>query len=406
MRKVTLLAALALLVPSVSHAKTLEDLLVEKGVITKGEAGGVSDAGSSKVYWNKGTRIEFPDTGFTTNIATQLQARYAFTDADEDAGKSNTSSFSIRRARIIISGTALNNEFSYKLQTDMVGNGEGEARSPELRDAYLQWNACDEQGGIRMGQFKTAISRQFNTDSATLQFVDRSQASEYFDLDRQEGAMGFTTLMDGQLYASAGIFNGTSDGEGINRPGVDTKHTGVVSVRYNPIGKMNAYQEGDVDWTEDLALSFGAAYAYGDGNNAVGNTLDSVDFHSVSVDANMKYQGWSVHGEFFQRSVRPDLSESSEPVGFYTQVGYFVLPKELELAARYGYIDCDDGKAGGACSGLDKINEVSATINYFFWKHSLKAQFGYDFVNQDDGSDSGDSDSNSNRWVFQISSYF
>ena len=100
MRKAMLLAALLLLTPAISQAKTLEELLIEKGVITKGEAGGVSDAGASKVYWNRGTRIDFPDTGFTTSIATQIQARYAFTDNDEDSGERNTSSFSLRRARL------------------------------------------------------------------------------------------------------------------------------------------------------------------------------------------------------------------------------------------------------------------------------------------------------------------
>jgi len=407
MRKATILAALLLLTPTVSQAKTLEELLVEKGVITKGEAGGVSDAGASKVYWNKGTRIEFPDTGFTTNIATQLQSRYEFIDNDEDAAQGNVSSFSMRRARLIISGTALNKEFSYKLQNDFVGKGDGDGgRESNLRDAYIQWQPCQEGMGVRFGQFKTQISRQFNTDSSALQFVDRSEASEYFDLDRQHGAMAFGTFMDGMVYTSAGIFNGESDGEGINRPGVDTKHTGVLSARVNPMGKMNVYEEGDIDWTDAPALSFGGAYAYSDYNSDVGAGLDKIDAHTFSVDGNFKYMGWSANGEFFYRSSRPDNSDNVEPLGFYVQGGYFVMPKKLELAARYGYLDCDDGKAYGDCSGLDNINEVSATINYYFWRHSLKAQLGYDFVNEDAATGPSSNDLNTNRWVFQVSSYF
>lgn len=406
MRKATLLAALLLLAPAASQAKTLEELLVEKGVITRGEAGGVSDAGASKVYWNKGTRLEFPDTGFTARINTQIQSRYTFTDADEDAGKENTSSFSLRRARLIVSGTALNNEFSYKLQGDFVGNTEDDGtKSPELRDAYLQWNACDEQGGVRFGQFKTQISRQFNTDSYALQFPDRSVVSEFYDLDRQVGAMAFGNWMDGNLNGSAAIFNGQSDGEGINQPGRDTKHTGVLAVRGNVLGKMNAYEEGDIDWTEDPAVNVGAAYAYSDGSNDLGGGVQDVDSHDVSIDANFKWQGWSAHGEFFNKSTRPDVGEKAEPTGFYAQGGYFVMPKKLEIGARYAYLDCDDGKASGACSGLDKVNEVGATINYYFWKHYLKAQLAYMLVNEDNGSDV-DEDSNTNKWIFQVSGYF
>jgi hypothetical protein len=84
MRKATLVAALLLLTPAVSQAKTLEELLVEKGVITKGEAAGASDSSASKLYWNQGTRVEFPDNGFTTSIATMLQTRYSFNDRDEE----------------------------------------------------------------------------------------------------------------------------------------------------------------------------------------------------------------------------------------------------------------------------------------------------------------------------------
>ena len=51
MRKLTVLAALLLLVPTVSQAKSLEDLLVEKGVITKSEARGSSHDSGAKVYW-------------------------------------------------------------------------------------------------------------------------------------------------------------------------------------------------------------------------------------------------------------------------------------------------------------------------------------------------------------------
>ena len=154
------------------------------------------------------------------------------------------------------------------------------------------------------------------------------------------------------------------------------------------------------------ALSFGAAYAYSDFNDVEENLSDQVDAHTFSFDGNFKSMGWSANAEFFYQSVRPDAAEKSEPLGFYAQGGYFVLPKKLEVAARYGFIDCDNGKAGGSCSGLDNINEVSATLNYYFWRHSLKAQLGYDFVNEDSVGGGNDSDVNTNRWVFQVSSYF
>jgi len=404
MRKATLVAALLLLTPAVSQAKTLEDLLVEKGVITKGEAAGASDAGASKVYWNQGTRVDFPDTGFTTNIATMLQTRYAFTDQDEKAGLSNTSSFDVNRARLIVSGTALNKEFTYMLSTDFISAPDSDANfnaSPAVRDAYIDWKPCNDDSGIRLGAFKSAISRQFNTNQQSMQFADRSRASEYFTLGRQNGAMAYTTLADGMIEGSAALFNGNTDGEAANTSGIDTHHTGVASIRLNPTGKMNVQEEGDIDWTEELATSVGVSYAYADMSAGTLGGLNDTETNLINIDANLKYMGWGLHAEYFNRN--NSNNGVGEPSGFYAQAGYYFMPKKMELAARYGYTDCDNGLASGTCAGNDNINEVSATLNYYFWRHSLKAQLGYDFVNTD--SVAGD-DVNSNRYIFQLSSYF
>ncbi len=404
MRKATLVAALLLLTPAVSQAKTLEDLLVEKGVITKGEAAGASDAGASKVYWNQGTRVDFPDTGFTTNIATLLQTRYAFTDQDEKAGLKNTSSFDVNRARLIISGTALNKEFTYMLSTDFISAPDSDAnsgQSPSVRDAYIDWKPCNDDSGVRLGAFKSAISRQFNTNQQSMQFADRSRASEYFTLGRQNGAMAYTTLADGMIEANAALFNGNTDGEGANTSGVDTHHTGVASVRVNPTGKMNVREEGDIDWTEELATSVGVAYAYADRSSGTLGGVNDSETNLINVDANLKYMGWGIHAEYFNRN--NNNNGVGEPSGFYAQAGYYFMPKKMELAARYGYTDCDNGLASGTCAGNDSISEASATLNYYFWRHSLKAQLGYDFVNTDAMAGS---DVNSNRYIFQLSSYF
>jgi len=398
MRKATIVAALLLLTPAVSQAKTLEDLLVEKGVITKGEAAGASDAGTSKVYWNQGTRVDFPDTGFTTNIATLLQTRYAFTDRDESAGLKNTSSFDVNRARLIISGTALNKEFSYMLSTDFISANDSDANngeSPSVRDAYIDWKPCNDDSGIRLGVAKTAISRQFNTDQQSMQFADRSATSEYFTIGRATGATAFGTLADGMIEGSAGIYNNDTNPATANEPNDSTHHTGVAAVRLNPTGKMNVHEEGDIDWTEDLATSVGVAYAYADRTAGL-----DVETNLINVDANLKYMGWGIHAEYFNKNVSDG---AGDPSGFYAQGGYYFVPKKMELAARYGYTDCDNGLATGTCAGNDSISEASATLNYYFWRHNLKAQLGYDFVSTDPMAGS---DVNSNRYIFQLSSYF
>ena len=117
--------------------------------------------------------------------------------------------------------------------------------------------------------------------------------------------------------------------------------------------------------------------------------------------------GLGLHAEYFHQDNDADVA--GDPSGFYVQGGYYFTPKKLELALRYGYTDCDNGKAGAGaggfvtCSGNDNITEASASLNYYFWRHNLKAQLGYDFVQQDQ-MDAGNV--NSNRYIFQLSSYF
>jgi len=407
MRKSLIIAAALLIAPAVTQAKTLEDLLVEKGVITKAEAHGATNSSATKVYWNNGTRFEFPDNGFTAGFATQLQERYTFWDNDKDAGLEDRSSFDTVRARLDVNGTALHNEFAYRLMPEFAGS------SASLRDAYIQWNACD-WAEIRMGQYKTMISRQWNTASWKLQFPDRSIASNYFDFGRQQGASAALFTEDKMFVFKAGIFNGNSEGEGQNRPGTDNKHLYTVGMRVNPIGKIDAYDETDVDYTEEFAMSIGAAYAYSDEQHSPGDDMPLVDHkvQEVSIDTIMKWQGLSLAGEFYWGNLDFEgVEDDPNPMGFYVQLGYFLMPKKFEVAARYSMLDCDDGTAcvGGVFGdgvGLDKANGVDVALNYYWWKHNLKASLAYSLINEDYLGDDDNDDYNTNRWMLQLSSYF
>jgi phosphate-selective porin OprO and OprP len=440
MRKAGILAALLLLVPSVSQAKTLEELLVEKGVITKSEASTTTvENSSAKVYYNEGTRIEFPDVGFTAKINTLLTTRYTFSDNDEDFRRTdadfpgtyngvndtrlNRSSFDIQFARVMVSGTALYQEFAYRLEVDLVGNSNdltqftpnayrnGDRRTPTMKDAWITWQPC-EGYGTKMGQFRTYISRQANTDVGKLQLPDAAVVTQYNDLGRSQGIVQNASWFDGVVQAGAGIFNGLSDGEGENHSGIDTNHTGVVSLRVNPSGKMDVLDETDVNDTQDFSTSIGAAYAYTEVHrNFTGgvNRQEDGNLQHVSTDANIKYKGFSLHAEYYHQRGESEHSNvlDYQTNGGYVQAGFFILPKELEIAGRYGFLDCDSGTAPGMCAGLDNINEAMGAINYYWWKHSMKASLAYGFVNEDVvGSNSNTSDANTNRWLFQLSSYF
>ena len=410
MRKLVMLTALMLLVPAVSQAKTLDELLVEKGVITKGQA--AKSAGTpGSVHYNKGVRWEFADKKVTGQLSTLIRSRYTFVDFDKDdaARDQNISSFDVTDARLIATGTALDKEFSYKLEGDFVANGTSAA----LKDAYIQWNACDWVA-VGMGQKKTGVSRQFNTSEQNLTFPDRSIASDFFSLGREAGAWLKFTSPELPVEITAAITNGESDGEGINRSGVDTKHTGVVNVRYNS-GDINPYVESDVDGTEDLAWSVGAAFAAGQSNSdfidSETSGAENADIYGANVDFILKTQGLSVAAEYYYQSVDSDqLADEVRPQGGYVQAGYFLVPGEFELAARYSMVDCDENSGVSACRSedgrsLDVGNGVDVAANYYFNGNELKAQLVYAMLNEDVAGADGD-DINTDRIIVALTGLF
>lgn len=406
MRK-SLLVAAALLIatPAVSQAKSLEELLVEKGVISKAEAKGATGASGAKTWWNEGTRFEFPDNGFTASFATHLETRYTYFDTDQDVtGADDRSSFDVTKARVIMSGSAMHNEFSYYMNVDFVGSGDNidNEGSANLLDGWIQWNACD-WGGVRMGQFKTFVSRQFNTEDYKLQFPDRTLATQFFNAGRQAGVAGMGNFSDGAFQVNAGLFNGNSEGEGQNKPGVDTDVAGVIGVRYN-MGGIDAASESDVGHSEDLGFTAGAAYYYDGGT---GNGVGERDFNILSIDAMLKVSGFSFAAEYYYANVNPDTGDKVEPMGFYAQTGYFLMPKKFEVAVRYGYFDCDNGAVDciPGSVAIDSFDEAGIALNYYFWAHNLKTSLAYTYIRINPESADID-DADLNRIIFAVSGYF
>ena len=63
-----------------------------------------------------------------------------------------------------------------------------------------------------------------------------------------------------------------------------------------------------------------------------------------------------------------DSDASVRSHGFYVQAGYFIIPSDLEVAARYGYIDPNRDVSN------DLRSEVGGAVSYYFHKHNLKLQ--------------------------------
>jgi len=162
------------------------------------------------------------------------------------------------------------------------------------------------------------------------------------------------------------------------------------------------YGQGDIlnSRTPQAAIAFG--YAYNPGQNylssirsdivdrayrqAITNSFNGrllaggiYDFQTYEADFITKYQGYSIQAEAYYRHqrVRNNLDGTvpfapstaivqGPPVdlgqawGWYAQVGKYIIPRKLEVAARYGFMDPSTKQ------GNDLTHEFGAAINYSF----------------------------------------
>jgi len=193
-------------------------------------------------------------------------------------------------------------------------------------------------------------------------------------------------------------------------------------LNWNVMGRPG-YGEGDITYSGTPQLAFGGGYAYNpkvdtSTNNAfIGEDLanlnlrrmiaangngrvlgwGTVDFSTWTVDGVFKYRGFSLQGEFDFKNVNrrqkgpPCVQFVQEivPSGPFTctavapqqlgnafawsvQTGYYIIPRYVELAARYAYWDPDTNASG------DLIKEVDFSLNWFLrgtYDHSIQITY-------------------------------
>ena len=103
------------------------------------------------------------------------------------------------------------------------------------------------------------------------------------------------------------------------------------------------------------------------------------DFQTYETDFIAKYQGWALQAEGYLRHQRvrnpfdgtvpfdPNTAvvlgppvDLGQAWGFYVQVGKYLIPRKLEIAVRYGYMDPSTRQTS------DLVKEFGAAINYSF----------------------------------------
>jgi phosphate-selective porin OprO/OprP len=200
------------------------------------------------------------------------------------------------------------------------------------------------------------------------------------------GAVLYGKIAGGLAYYNVGVFGGA----GQTRTRNSNDNAFIARVAVNPLGDM-AYSEGDLDVSEKPLLSIGANYLRNTFNKttpATGATLDStasnvsgwigttlgtatdkIDTDSYGGDLAFKWMGLSLQGEYLLGQADAQVGgQKKRAHGFYAQTGYMIIPKKLEVAFRYSYLDKNRSVIN------DLITEQIGAVSYYFSKHNLKIQ--------------------------------
>ena len=165
------------------------------------------------------------------------------------------------------------------------------------------------------------------------------------------------------------------------------------------------YGQGDILNSRTLQSAIAFGYAYNPAQNYLSSIRSDIvdrayrqavtkafngrllaggiyDFQTYETDFIAKYQGWSFQAEGYYRHQRvrntnsgtsafdlntiPSAQFLGPPVnlgqayGWYAQVGKYIIPRKLELAVRYGFMDPSTQQVD------DLVKEFGAAINYSF----------------------------------------
>ena len=295
------------------------------------------------------------------------------------SNQGNVNTFQIRRARLSFSGHAFTKDFTYRIEPEVI-QGRTFTVSPGFN--YGGVNLQDGWGTYKlrpwlqfqMGQFKAYFNREELTATSQLQMIDYSLTNEIFSYHRDMGAAIKGIFWDNKFEYAFNVMN-----DGTHRNATNKNNMFLFSGRlvYNVLG-FHGYTMGDLDYLgySESALSGGGkpqlALGVASSYDKVRETQTSPNHHTTATTCDIAYRfsGLSFFGAGYYFH---NLSQGNKTWGFIGQSGYFLIPKHLEVAARYA-------GALPTAQNVPSGYEVGAGLNYFFYGHNLKLQADYNWL--------------------------
>jgi phosphate-selective porin len=297
------------------------------------------------------------------------------------------------------------------------------ASSTLLKDAYLT-AAYQKEIGPRVGQWKVPFNREELTSTAALQIIERSIVNNQFSLERTRGAalMGGIGAKNNFSY-SAGVFNaqGNNSSKGVTNLDSNLLYVGRIQLglagdddyKFNANGAFATAKAYDIvpNFAKNPTFAVGFAAATIPGLNCDRDVpnggvcprisqlgFQTTDFTQITGDINFKMKYFNVEAEYDGRWLNPDTGQSTAyDQGFRVQAGVFLMPKTVELAARYAWIGYDTGSSvvPPDTSEPDVQWELTPELNYYIsHDHRWKVMVSYTFQRNEFTQDAPNVDAN------------
>ncbi len=228
------------------------------------------------------------------------------------------------------------------------------------------------------------------TQSYALGIQDLSVSRPAFGLSNAPGLTISGNVKDRFLYG-IGVTNGPNPtGNQDYFSNYNKMFSGGARIQYN-ILKNPGTGESDNAWSETPALAIGGGLAYEDQGAADASAPSVYLRHNVQVtgDVTFKYKGLSMIGSWYGRQMYCSLIAGNsqftlQDQGYLAQIGYFVIPKKLEVAARASLIYREGPH--------NDSSDYYGGINWYIYGNSIKWQTNaglvrsYDTVDGTNGS--------------------
>lgn len=356
------------------------------------------------VTYSSGYRWTTADGLYSIGISGYLDARYQLELA---GGEIDTSTLSLKDARVGLSGTIASPALSYKILLS------GLHDKPLLE--YFADYMLRKELGIRFGQYKTQLARGFITSSTDIAFPVNSIALDAlrYDRDIQVGLLG--ELAGGRV----GYYLGVGNGAGRNKVDDNLDMNATMRVDVVLTGERFTYTYGDFLRSERPAVMAGVGAIHdltpmpaeigpiaintdvdGDGDR------DNVRVISASADIIARYRGFEATVEAIWRQEsygsilqHPDNAALVRAIGgqatrsylgVYGHASYF-LPMNVLVGGRVGYAELPFlGLTGRSTTlpGADSAIELDALVQHY--NHLGSRSIGLQYSLFDYRNDSGE----------------